>query len=241
MKVVTIIPAFNEELFIENVIKEASKHSDVIVIDDGSNDNTFKISSKYASKVIKHQNNNGKGAAIKSGLKMALDNNYDSIVLMDGDGQHNPCFIPLLASKLRNADLVIGSRFLEKENLNMPLQRRLSNKITTKLINYATGYHITDSQSGYRSFTYPAAQIFIDIPYNDYVFESEMFYQASKHNMIIEEQKISCEYNNEKSYISWINVLKYLVFVFRLLIINIFFNRGNYRFKSRSEGTFRED
>jgi glycosyltransferase involved in cell wall biosynthesis len=232
MKIVTIIPAFNEGKFIKNVINGALIHSDVIVVDDGSTDDTFNIAKDYATFAIRHHKNLGKGAAIKTGFKKALNEEYEIFVLMDGDGQHNPDFIPNLASKLINADIVIGSRFLDEDLEGMPLQRRLSNRLTTKLIKFATGYNITDSQSGFRSISPSAARAFIDIPYNDYVYESEMFYYASKHNMTIEEQEIPCEYKTEISYITWINVFEYLIFIFKLLLRNSWNSMHAFRIKS---------
>lgn len=232
MKIVTIIPVYNEERSIKNVIKRAIKYSDVIVVDDGSTDNTFDIAREYATVTIKHHKNQGKGAAIKTGLKKALDSKYEVFILMDGDGQHNPDFIPDLASKLDNLDMIIGSRFIEEEPADMPLQRRISNKLTTKLIKYATGYNITDSQSGFRALSPKAAQVFIDIPYNDYVYESEMFYTALKHEMLIDEQKISCDYKNEESYITIVNIFRYLLFILELFLRNCWCNLHHFRFKS---------
>ena len=232
MKIVTIIPAYNEERNIKDVIKGALKYSDVIVVDDGSVDNTSNIAKQSGAYLIKHKKNRGKGAAIKTGFKKALDNKYDIFILIDGDGQHNPDFIPALISKMGNADVVIGSRFKKDDPDNMPLQRKLSNKLTTKLVKFLTGYHITDSQSGFRSFSRDAARVFVDIPYDDYVYESEMFYQASKQKMVIKEEKISCSYKDEESYIKWINILRYIRFIFKSLLRK--YQKKKYYFRFRS-------
>lgn len=241
MNIVTIIPAFNEEEFIKNVINGVLMHSDVIVVDDGSNDDTFNIAKEYATFTIKHNKNQGKGAAIKTGLKKALSEGYNLFVLMDGDEQHNPEFIPNLVSKLDNGDIIIGSRFLGNDPDDMPIQRRLSNRLTTKLIKFATGYNITDSQSGFRSLSSSAARFFVDIPYNDYIYESEMFYYASKHNMVIIEEKIPCVYKNEVSHVTWLNVLKYLIFVFKLLMRNHWNNIHHFSFKSHIKRITKEE
>lgn len=240
MDIVTIIPAYNEERHIEEVIKGALNYSDVIVIDDGSRDDTSNIVKQAGANLVKHEKNKGKGAAIKTGFKEALNNKYNIFVMMDGDGQHDPDFIPVLVSRMGNADVVIGSRFKNEDPEGMPFQRKLSNKLTTKLVEYLTGYHITDSQSGFRSFSYKAARVFIDIPYNDYVYESEMFYQASKHKMIIEEEKISSSYKDEKSYITWINVLRYIFFIFKSLLRK-YKNEYYFRFKSLIRANSKED
>lgn len=217
MKFITIIPAYNEEAAIESVVSSALKYSDVLVVDDGSNDNTYNLAKNAGAKVIKHENNMGKGAAIKSGLKKALNDGYTIFILIDGDGQHNPDCIPLFTLNVGDKELIIGSRFKNGNFDNMPIQRKLSNKITTNLIRYATGYELTDSQSGFRAMSRDIAGLFLDIKYDDYVYESEMLYKAFKHRIKISETPIPCTYGDEKSYVTKMHVLKYLLFILRLL------------------------
>ncbi len=217
MKCITLIPAYNEEDAIENVVRCALKYSDVLVVDDGSTDNTYDLAKNAGAEVIKHEKNMGKGAAIKSGLKNSLNVNYDVLIVLDGDGQHDPDCIPLFLSCIGDSELVIGSRFKKGNPENMPVQRKLSNKITTNLIKYATGYKLTDSQSGFRVMSRNAAGLFLDIKYDDYVYESEMIYRASKNNIKINEAPIPCTYGNEKSYVTKIHALKYILFIVKLL------------------------
>lgn len=221
MKLITIIPAYNEENNIKRVIEGALKHSDVLVVDDGSNDNTFNLAKRAGVNVIKHEKNKGKGAAIKTGLKAALEDGYDILILLDGDGQHNPIHIPLLVSCINDAGLVIASRFKEGTPSNMPIQRRLSNVITTRIIRFITGYKITDSQSGFRAISSNVARLFLDIGYDDYIYESEMLYRASKNNIKIKEVSIPSTYGVEKSYVKAKHALKYIIFILRLLIRRI--------------------
>ncbi len=216
MNLITIIPAYNEEKAIENVAEGALKYSDVLVVDDGSDDHTSKRASKAGAMVIRHDKNRGKGAAIKSGLKNALNSGYSTIILMDGDGQHNPDHIPLLAGSIDGFDIILGSRFKEGDPDNMPAYRMLSNKITTGLIRYVTGYRITDSQSGFRAISRDSSKFFLDIKYDDYVYESEMLYIASKNNMKIKEVVIPTAYGPEKSYVSTIHILRYMLFIGKL-------------------------
>jgi len=218
MKLITIIPAYNEEKAIKDVIYGAVKYSDVLVVDDGSTDHTFKLAKKTGSEVIKHEKNRGKGAAIKTGLKYSLNSGYDVIILMDGDGQHNPLYIPSFISSIKNAELVLGSRFIAGTPEDMPFQRRLSNKITTKIIKYVTGYEITDSQSGFRAIKSQVARIFLDIDYDDYVYESEMLYKAYKNKIRVVEVAIPCDYHEEKSHITKKHVVNYIFFVINLLM-----------------------
>jgi glycosyltransferase involved in cell wall biosynthesis len=224
MNLITIIPAYNEKVAIKNVVKEALHYSPVLVVDDGSNDGTFQLAKEAGASVVKHSQNMGKGAAIKTGLKTGLEEGYDTFIVIDGDGQHNPDDIPSLISTIQETGVVIGSRFKGKLPENIPLQRKISNAVTTSIMRYLTGYTLTDSQSGFRAISKDAAKLFLDITYNDYVYESEMFHVAAKHNITIMEAPISCSYGNEKSYITWINVLNYILFISRLFLrkINVF-------------------
>ncbi len=218
MEIITIIPSYNEEETIKEVVHQALRYSNVLVVDDGSTDDTSKQAVEAGAMIIEHKVNLGKGAAIKTGLKKALDDVYKVIILMDGDGQHNPKCIPLLASGIGEAELVICSRFINGPPLGMTLMRRLSNNLTTYILKYITGYQITDSQCGFRAISFDVARIFLNIPYNDYVYESETIYQASKNGVVIEEKPIPCSYKDEKSYITWINVLNYTLFLLKLFL-----------------------
>nr|WP_319373451.1 glycosyltransferase family 2 protein [uncultured Methanobacterium sp.] len=218
MRIITIIPAYNEENTIVQVVNGVKKYSDVLVVDDGSTDETSALAINAESNVLKHDKNIGKGAAIKTGLKSAIADDYDLMVLLDGDCQHDPRCIPLLLDGMDGVDLLIGSRFLNMAPQNMPLQRRLSNGITTRLIRFVTGYHITDSQCGFRVISKRAAPFFVDITYNDYVYESEVLCRASENNLVVSERPIQCIYGNEKSYVRTRHVVHYVMFTLRLLV-----------------------
>ena len=146
-----------------------------------------------------------------------MNSNYDVLILLDGDGQHNPDCIPSFISNMDGNELVIGSRFKKGNPENMPVWRKLSNKITTNLIKFGTGYRLTDSQSGFRAISRNAAGLFLDIKYNDYLYESEMFYRAARHNIKVSEAPIPCTYGDEKSYVTKMHALKYILFISGLL------------------------
>ncbi|MBC7119307.1 MAG: glycosyltransferase family 2 protein [Methanobacteriaceae archaeon] len=216
MKIVIIIPAYNEEAKIGEVVKEAIKYGDVIVVDDGSTDNTSILAKKAGASVIKHVKNKGKGAAIKTGIRAIINSGYDVIVLMDGDGQHDPQYIESLASRINGAHIIIGSRFMDDIS-KMPLHRRFSNRITTYLLDYLTGYQLTDSQSGFKAISADQAQLLLEIPYDDYIYESELIRVAAAHGLIIDEVPIGCHYDMEKSYIGLSDLLKYIIFITQAL------------------------
>ena len=221
MKILTIIPAYNEEITIKEVVDGVQNYSDVVVVDDGSIDQTHNLAILTGVKVIKHDKNRGKGAAIKTGLQYGIEGDYDLMIILDADGQHDPRSIPSLVNGMDGVDLIIGSRFLEKYPSDMPLQRRLSNRLTTHLMRSVTGYHITDSQCGFRVISRKAAPIFLNIPHNDYVYESEVLYQASLNNLTVEERPISCSYGTEKSYVRTRHVIHYIFFTMLLLMRNM--------------------
>ena len=218
MKFITIIPAYNEEAAINKVVTNSLKYSDVLVVDDGSSDKTGDLSRQAGAQVITHNENMGKGAAIKSGIEYALKNRYHAVVMLDGDGQHDPKFIPESVQILDDNDLIIYSRFLEGTPQNMAFQRRFSNRLTTSLLKCTTGYHLTDSQSGFRVFSDKAGSVFLNIPYDDYEFESEMLYQASLNNLNVKELAIPSSYQGEKSYITSIKIIKYIYYILKLFL-----------------------
>ncbi|MCC7551568.1 MAG: glycosyltransferase family 2 protein [Methanobacterium sp.] len=222
MRIITIIPAYNEEDAIGNVVNGVNKYSDILVVDDGSTDETSFLAVNAGARIVKHAKNMGKGAAIKTGLEYALDNDYDLMILLDGDGQHNPQCIPRLLDGMNGVDVLIGSRFLDTTSLNMLLHRRLSNIITTQLIRFVTGYNLTDSQCGFRVISKKAASLFINIPYNDYVYESEVLCKASENNLVVVEVPIECIYGDEKSYVRFRHVIHYMMFTLRLLVLKLF-------------------
>jgi glycosyltransferase involved in cell wall biosynthesis len=147
-KVSLIIPAYNEEGIIEEVIKKVKqipKISEIIVVDDGSTDNTAKIVSSLGVKLLRHPYNKGNGAAIKTGLRAATG---DIVLFMDADGQHQPEDIENLLEKTDQYDLVVGSRTSSSESL---LLRRLGNGIFNRLASYLAGIKIPDLTSGFRA------------------------------------------------------------------------------------------
>ncbi|WFN35020.1 glycosyltransferase family 2 protein [Methanogenium sp. S4BF] len=134
--IVTVIPAYNEGITIGSVVLGSLKYSrEVIVVDDGSADDTAEIARLAGATVIEHINNQGKAQAIKTGFKAAQDMGAEAVVMIDADGQHNPDEIPIVAAPILSdeADLVIGSRFIGEGN-DIPAYRQIGQKT----LNYAT-------------------------------------------------------------------------------------------------------
>ena len=152
--IIAAIPAFNEEGSIARIVIGARKYVDqVIVVDDGSTDNTGTIAKTHGAMVIRHPENQGYGAAIRTIFEKAKELQADQLVILDADGQHDPEEIPTLLSALDNdADAVIGSRFLGDGHNLIPTYRKLGMKSLDFATNIAGNIDISDSQSGFRAY-----------------------------------------------------------------------------------------
>lgn len=198
-KLTAILPAYNEELCISGIILASKKYADkIIVVDDGSTDNTVEISELAGAEVISHGINRGKGAALKTGFNAAKES--EIIITLDSDGQHNPDEIPKLIAPIVNgeADIVNGSRYIEGNIKDTPIYRRVGQTVLDKATNLGSGLDITDSQSGFRAFarhTIPAFR-FSCINFG---IESEMLTDASNAGLRIKEVEIGVRYDVDSS------------------------------------------
>ena len=155
MEITIGIPAYNEENNISKIIKKLQKITNkIIVCDDGSSDSTAKIAKEMGVLVIQHKKNLGYGAAIRSIFLKAREEKSEFLITLDSDGQHRIEDIQTILKPLQNkeADLVIGSRFLNNDGKNVPSYRKVGIKILTKLANTSLKQNITDSQSGFRGY-----------------------------------------------------------------------------------------
>ncbi len=225
MKVICVIPAYNEGNNISIVVTSARRFcNEVIVVDDGSYDDTFDKAKETGAIVLKHPKNMGKGAALRTGFRKALELGAEAIVTLDGDGQHDPNLIPLLIERLKEkgTSIVIGSRFLNRKlklTGDMPLQRILSNKITTNILKLFFGVNTTDSQSGFRAYRREVIEE-VSTKSNDYIAESEALIEAIRRGFRIREVRIPVKYGREKSKIK--PVKHTLKFIYCILLIQGF-------------------
>ena len=155
MKKLVIIPAYNESASIVNTVKDIKENApdfDYVVINDRSKDNTYDICIKNNINVVNLPLNLGIGGAVQTGYWYAFENGYDIAVQFDGDGQHDAKYLDEMVEYLvaNNADMVIGSRFIEKKGFQSSSTRRFGIKYFSTLIKILTGKRITDPTSGYR-------------------------------------------------------------------------------------------
>lgn len=154
-KLLIIIPAYNEQGAINQVVngvRQAVPHADVLVINDGSVDNTAQVAESAGAFVVEHPFNLGIGGAVQTGLKFARDQGYDYVIRMDGDGQHNAEEIQLFLNVLRSgrADMVVGSRFLDADvDWHIPLARRIGINFFGWAVSLLIGTRATDTTSGF--------------------------------------------------------------------------------------------
>jgi glycosyltransferase involved in cell wall biosynthesis len=153
-RVMVLIPAYNAAKTLGNIVRDAKAVvSDVVVVNDGSRDDTAAVARAAGATVVDHPQNRGKGGALKTGFAYAVEHGYDAVVTLDADGQHLPREIPkfLQARAETKADLIIGGRaHLFGEMLP---RRRLANRFSAWSISKAAGKRITDSQSGFRLYS----------------------------------------------------------------------------------------
>lgn len=153
-RIVVLIPAFNAARTVGDVVRAAKQEmSDVVVIDDGSIDETGSVATAAGAKVVRHEHNRGKGGALKTGFQYAVDNGYDCVITLDADGQHLPREIPKFVEARANTggDLIIGGR--AHLFAGMLPRRRMANRFSAWMIGRLSKTGVSDSQSGFRLYS----------------------------------------------------------------------------------------
>lgn len=218
MRACIIIPAYNEARHISDLIKEVKIYAlEVIVIDDGSKDDTSGIARKAGARVIKNEVNQGKGASLKKGFSDALQGGFDAVITMDGDGQHLPEEIPhfLEAAQSSSAGIFVGNRM--RNSKSMPLERLLTNKFMSWLVSVIIGQHIPDSQCGYRLLKRELLEKLV-LKTSNYEIESEMLIQAARLGFKIEPVRIRTVYTGTKSQINpLLDAFRFIRFILKTM------------------------
>jgi len=180
MKIIAVIPAYNEEKTIGKVIKDTKKFVDeIIVVDDGSTDRTGEIARKLGAIVLRNKKNRGVGYAKRRGLKEALKRNGNIIITLDADMQHNPYDIPKFVNKiLEGYDFVIGARNLKK----YPFIKKFGNFLLNLLINFLCRTKLRDTESGYKAFSAKCLKK-MKLKADGYAIEGEIVYEVGKNKL----------------------------------------------------------
>jgi glycosyltransferase involved in cell wall biosynthesis len=212
-----VIPAYNEEKSIANIIKKTKKYiTNVIVVDDGSKDKTKEVAEKSGTIVLRHIVNLGKGATLKTGCDYAVKKNAKYIVVLDADAQHDPDDIPRFIEKLKKYDIVFSYRKLSKK---MPFVLRFGNWFISRVIRVLYNVDLIDTQSGFRAFT---RETYKKIRWNasDYSMESEMISKAGKQRLKYVQIPISTIYSDKYKGTTIIDGIKIVLNMFWLRLFN---------------------
>jgi len=213
-KFMAVIPAYNEAKHISNVVKTTKQSVPVLVIDDGSTDETAKLAKAAGAEVIRHPSNRGKGTALRTGFLRALDLGCEAVITLDADEQHDPAeihkFLQLYA--VRAPDLIIGRRSFRK----MPLTRRIANTTGRWLFSWALGQAVPDNQSGYRMLSRRFMEAMVNSTEHGFEFEVEMLTTCLKQHFDLEWVPIRTIYAGESSHI---DPMSHVINFFRIIWI----------------------
>jgi glycosyltransferase involved in cell wall biosynthesis len=197
--ILALIPAFEEGPRVAGVVLGATAHLPVLVVDDGSSDDTATRAETAGATVIVQRPNQGKGAALRAGFAWALSHGFDAVVTLDADGQHDPAEIPafLEAFERTEADLIIGRRDFSR----MPPIRRLANRLGGVALSWAAGRDIPDNQSGYRLLSRRLIEAVADSTESGFEYEIEMITTCIRAGYRLEWVPIRTIYAGEPSHI----------------------------------------
>jgi glycosyltransferase involved in cell wall biosynthesis len=214
MKTCVIIPTYNEAKTIGELVSQVrSQNMDVVVVDDGSQDNTFEIAQSRGATILRNEINQGKGASLIKGFRYALEKGFDAIVTMDGDGQHLSEEIPyfMRLAKYSDSGIFVGNRMSRPKT--MPWPRLLTNKFMSYLISKITKQKIPDTQCGFRLIKKAVLEK-LDLKTCKYETESEILIKGARLGFKIESVPIKTIYEGEKSQINpFVDTLRFIRYI----------------------------
>ncbi len=218
MKIGVVIPTYNEAKVIGGLVSGIQQQGlDVVVVDDGSRDNTSKIAKEAGAIVLENKNNRGKGLVLRQGFDYILKNNYDAVITMDGDGQHHPEDIAYFVQSVNDPDIgmILGNRMYCAKD--MPHIRWLTNKFTSKIISWLCKQEIPDSQNGFRFIKREALKN-INLYSSKYEIESELIIRISRLGYKIKSIPIRTIYQKTKSQINpFFDTFRFIIFILKEL------------------------
>lgn len=203
-----VVPAYNESARIGRTVSGLlhAGWTNVVVVDDGSRDDTAAVALRFAVWVVKHPLNRGQGAALQTGIAFALARGAEYIVTFDADGQHDPAEIPAVLAPLRagRADAALGSRFLGS-TVDIPISRKVILKLATAFTRVVSQVRVTDTHNGFRGLTRAAASA-VRITQDRMAHASEILDEVRRHRLRYEEVPVTVRYTADtlaKGQSSW--------------------------------------
>jgi hypothetical protein len=227
MKTLILIPAFNEEEQIAAVIQQVQKEvpgTEVLVVNDGSSDQTEQKALTSGAKVLSHPFNMGYGVALQTGYKYALKYGFDYVLQMDGDGQHDPQFLKTLLREVQEgrADVVIGSRFLGEGKYRVPLLRRMGMLLFGFIASRLSGQRITDPTSGYQALSRRAVEFCAGDAFPGDYPDADVLVMLHRAGLRIREEPVGMHPNlNGRSMHSGLKPLYYTYKMFLSIALNL--------------------
>ncbi len=212
-RTLALIPAYNEAQRITPVITATLAHLPALVVDDGSRDDTAAVAETASATVLRQVPNQGKGAALRAGLRWGLAQGYDAVLTLDADGQHDPAEIPAFLARraATQADLLIGCRDFSQ----MPLSRRVANTLGRWSFSWALGQRVEDNQSGYRLLSRRMAEAVLDSQEHGFEFEVEMIVTCVQRGYALDWVPIRTIYGDQGSHIdpwthtrNWVRIVR---------------------------------
>ncbi len=201
MRILTAIPVYNEAAHLEPVIAAVKLHArNILVVDDGSSDSTPDLLASISGiKVIRHPQNRGYGAALRTAFQATIDGGYDGLVTLDCDGQHEPSLIPEIAAPLAHFDIVSGSRYLQifDPSQRPPEQRRLINVEVTRWLNECLQFDLTDAFCGFKAYRTSALRRLETVD-DGYAMPLELWVHAAALGLTVTEVAVPLIYLDEK-------------------------------------------
>lgn len=198
-RILALIPAYNEGERVAGVVRGALAALPVLVVDDGSRDDTAAFAAAAGAEMLYQRPNQGKGAALRAGFRYALEQGYDAVITLDADGQHDPAELPAFLDlyAAQQPDLIIG----ERQFTRMPFPRNLSNTLGRWLFSWALGQPVRDNQSGYRLISRRLMQATLLSREQGFEFEVEMIVTCVQQGYRLAGVPIRTIYGDEKSHI----------------------------------------
>ena len=213
-KILALIPAYNEASHIRDVVTGARTHLPVLVVTDGSTDDTATRAEDAGATLLDQIPNQGKGAALRAGFRWTLDAGYEAVITLDADGQHDPAEIPKFLDAYADdqADLIIGAREFE----DMPPIRRLANTVGRWSFSWAIGQPILDNQSGYRLISRRLTEAILISGEAGFEFEVEMIVICVQRGFTLDWVPIRTIYADEGSHIRpWHHTVNFMRMVWQ--------------------------
>lgn len=197
--ILALIPAYNESAHISDVVRQTRSHLPVLVVDDGSKDETAARAEEAGAQVLRQMPNQGKGVALRAGFSWALAQGYDAVITLDADGQHDPAEIPQFLAQFQRteADLIIGARDFSQ----IPPIRRLANTLGRQVFSWALGQPVQDNQSGYRLLSRRMMTAALASAEQGFEFEVEMIVLCVLKGYRLAWTPIRTIYGDERSHI----------------------------------------